>query len=343
MKLNFIFYFLGTIFIGWLAGYGVTNLGKIVIAQMSPIQYLASDSNLAAVKEISFEKEAGGPTASDFKNKDTSKENPDSLNREINYTTKKNGFNIINSDKKFPQLTTPTFLIGNLETGEIFKANQEENSLPIASLSKFMTALTVFQNISEDELVTISRSAVGTYGRQGNLVIGEKIKSKNLLRALLLESSNDAAEAFAEHLDRDLFLKKMNEEAKKLNLKKTFFDDPSGLSFKNVSSAKDLFLLTQQIFKKFPEIIEITQEKSYQSPGHLWYSNSRFKNDSNYFGGKNGYTDEAQGTLISIFNLPIGENESLSKIVIIILGSQNSERDMRKVLSYLLSSVEYVK
>lgn len=343
MKLNFIFYFLGTIFIGWLAGYGITNLGKIVIAQMSPIQYSAS--NLATVKEISFEKEkeAGGPTTSDFKNENLPREEATSLKREINYTTKKNGFNIINLDKKFPQLTTSTFLIGNLETGEIFKANQEEISLPIASLSKLMTALMVFQNISKEELVTISRFAVGTYGRQGDLKVGEKIKSENLLRALLLESSNDAAEAFAEHLERDLFLKKMNEEAKKLGLKKTFFDDPSGLSFKNISSAKDLFVLTQQIFKKFPEIIEITQEKNYQSSGHVWYSNSRFKNDNNYFGGKNGYTDEAQGTLVSIFNLPIGENENLLKIAIIILGSQNSEQDMRKIVSYLLTSVEYVR
>lgn len=341
MRTQFYFTFLGAMMIGLTAGYGAVNVFGLVFEETGWPHWLEGFTTANAVSSINHSiEEEDKESKSEIKY--IQKEKQIFLNREISYTTKKVGFNVINQGQKFPVPKSKAFLVADLESGNFLEFDQKEKVLPIASLSKLMTALVVFNDTALEEKIYISKSAVRTYGKQGNLSAGEEIEGTHLLRALLLESSNDAAEAFSEHNNRSAFLKKMNEEAKKLGMKNTFYDDPSGLSFKNVSTAEDLFILTKYIFQNFPEILEITQEKSYKAPGHLWHNNSSFRNDDNYIGGKNGYTDEARETLISLFNLPIGEDDGYRKIAIIILGSEDAKTDTRNILLYLLRNIEYV-
>jgi hypothetical protein len=243
---------------------------------------------------------------------------------------------------KFPKVTAKSYLVADLESGAIITAYGEKIQLPIASLSKMMTALVSLETLNQYQETTVSRAAFGTYGAQGNLLTGEKIKISNLLYPLLLESSNDAAEVLAEFAGRNTFIKNMNDKAISIGLKNTSFEDPSGLSKNNVSTAEDLFKLARYIFKYKSYIFEITKLKDYTQGKHTWYNNSKFRNDKNYLGGKNGYTDEAHHTLVTMVELPLGEFEK-RKIAIVILNAEKTEPDARAIILYLLNNVYYTE
>jgi lipoprotein-anchoring transpeptidase ErfK/SrfK len=260
-------------------------------------------------------------------------QNTISFNEKGSYTTKLGA--------KFPKITAKAYIVADLESGDIISSYAERVPLPIASLTKMMTALVSLETINQYQEAKVSKTAFATYGAQGNLQTGEKIKTSDLLYPLLLESSNDAAEVLAEFAGRKPFIKNMNDKAASIGLLNTSFEDPSGLSKNNVSTAEDLFKLVKYIYKYKSYIFEITKLKDYSSETHTWYSNSKFRNDENYLGGKNGYTDDADYTLTTLVELPLGEFKE-RKIAIILLDSQKTtEKDTRAIILYLLNNVYY--
>ena len=156
-----------------------------------------------------------------------------------------------------------------------------------------------------------------------------------------MESSNDAAEVIAEHENRYTFMLDMNAKAKELGMENTFYDDPSGLSAKNVSSVEDLFKLVKYINKYRRYILDITDQRSGSARGMTLYTNSRFASYKDYVGGKNGYTDEAGKTNIAIFRLPLEGDDKYRDIAIIIFDTRNAETDTRRIVSYLNKYVYY--
>jgi D-alanyl-D-alanine carboxypeptidase len=247
---------------------------------------------------------------------------------------------------KFPNIGAKYFLVGDIETNQIIFSKGEDLSVPIASLTKLMTALIADEKIGLEKETVMSQRAVNTYGEQGNVRRGEKYTIEQLFYPLLLESSNDVAESLAEFDDRDSFLTDMNAKAKLLEMTKTSYYDPSGLSFKNVSSLNDLFKLTQYISKYRNFIFEITQNKSHRLGKKVWYSNSKFKNYKGYLGGKNGYISAAGKTNVALFEIEFegdhGEKEdNKRKIAIIILNTQDIEKDTKNILNYLQKNVRY--
>jgi D-alanyl-D-alanine carboxypeptidase len=262
------------------------------------------------------------------------------------------GYSLIDPEAAAPNISTEKYMITDLDTGEVIDVNDgldliqrkqfRDVSVPIASISKLITALVVSDNMNIDEDIKIGWDAVATYGQQGDLYAGQVLNGHDLLAALLLTSSNDAAEAFAIEYGRDEFMDLMNQKAQDIGMKNTFFDDPSGLSADNQSSLHDLSILGQYLYKYYPEILDITKQKSHQSGRLIWYNSSRFRNDDSYLGGKNGYTDEANNTLISMFELPLGTDSQMRNISIVLLGSDSAEKDMRAIILYLLRNVEYV-
>lgn len=333
MKKHFYLAISSTLLIGFLAGFGATSLIKIGLNHFN--QYRAEQR----ITSVDFTRNLGGP---DGDTRYTQTERLRFLNREISYSAKPFGYGKIDAEMSLPKLTAKSFLIADLDTGDLIDGHNIDEPLPIASLTKLLTTMIAIQNYKLEDEVWISGSAINTYGQQGNLYKGEKISVLDLLYATLLTSSNDAAEALAEFAGRKNFLAWMNTEASYINMADSEFFDASGLSAKNISSPADLFELTSYIYKNHPEILEITALKSYRGERQTWYNNSRFRNDEKYLGGKNGYTDEAIHTLISLFELPIGENSESRNVAIIVLGSQNAEKDVRALKLYLLQNIEYV-
>ena len=238
-----------------------------------------------------------------------------------------------------PKVSADSYLVGDLDTGEVILESNKDSVFPIASVSKLMTALVSIDTMNQFDLATVSKKATTVYS-VNKFAVGEKITLSNLIYPLLLPSSNVAAEVIAEHAGRDTFLKEMNDQALKLNMENTHYDDPSGLSPKNVSTAFDLFLLTQNLFKEKPFIFNITLLPTYNAQGHYWKNVSQFLNVSGYLGGKSGQTDEAKQSNVAIFSLPLGEGVNRN-IAIIVLHSNDRQSDTMKILAYLKSRIVY--
>lgn len=246
----------------------------------------------------------------------------------------------LTAQNREPKVGAEAYLVGDLNTGEVILAKNQDKKFPIASISKLMTALITDEMAKINDMAVASKKALATYGENGNFRIGEKIKTKDLVYPLLLESSNDAAEILAEYFGRDTFIKKMNREAQILNMSQTNFDDPSGLSEKNQSTVSDLFRLTGYLNQNKPNLLNITTKQSYSTKNHTWYNTSQFLHDDGYNGGKSGYIDKALQTDVVTFNLPLAKS-SLRPIAITLLRSNDRYKDVESILKYLKKNVYY--
>jgi len=238
------------------------------------------------------------------------------------------------------KVSSSSYLVGDLDTGEIILKKNEKEVLPIASTTKLMTALVSGELVKENDTAQVTSRAVATYGGNGNLYAGERIDIKQLLYPLLLESSNDAAEVLAEHFDRETFIRKMNQQADILTMEETSYEDPSGLSINNKSTATDLFKLAGYIYKERKNLLDITRLRSFNTKKHSWSSNNQFLRSDGYVGGKSGYTDPAGQTVVSLFSIPLSE-ENTRPIGIVLLHSQDRFKDVQNILAYLKKNIYY--
>src|SRR3989344_2489014 len=239
-----------------------------------------------------------------------------------------------------PKVSAKAFLVGDLDTGEVIIAKNQDKKFPLASVSKLMTAVVAKEIVKPENEAVIGKEALATYGKNGELRLGEKIKVSDLIYPLLLESSNDAAEALALYFGREDFIFKMNQVADKLKMSDTVYEDPSGLSPDNQSTVADMFKLTGYITKELPDLFEITTQKSYSNKKHNWSNISQFLGKDGYVGGKSGYTDAAKQTVVSLFSLPLGQNSN-RPIAITLLGSADRKRDVESILKYLGKNIYY--
>ena len=239
-----------------------------------------------------------------------------------------------------PKVAALAYLVGDLNTGEIILSKNQEQKLPIASMSKLMTALVTKEITKMDDTATVSKTALATSGTNGELKLGEKIKTNELIYPLLLESSNDAAEVLAEFFGRADFMSKMNQTAEKLQMSKTSYKDPSGLSFQNQSTAGDMFKLVGYLMKQQQDLFKITSKRSYSTKTHSWSNISQFLYKEGYIGGKSGYTDAALQTVTSVFSLPLGETGS-RPIAIVLLRTPDRFKDVMNIVAYLKKNIYY--
>ena len=238
-----------------------------------------------------------------------------------------------------PKVSAESYVVGDLDTGEIILESNQDSVHPIASVSKLMTALVSLDTMNQFDFATVTKPETQVYA-VNKFTPGEKLALSNLIYPLLLPSSNVAAEIIAGHKDRATFISEMNAQALKLGMKNTHYEDPSGLSSHNVSSANDLFLLTQNLFKEKPFIFNITLLPSYNAQGHYWKNISQFLRVPGYIGGKSGQTDEAKQSNIALFSMPLSETASRN-IVIIVLRSEDRYSDTMKIFNFLKSRVIY--
>lgn len=235
-----------------------------------------------------------------------------------------------------PELGSVSYLVGEINSGKIlFKRNSRLHLFP-ASLTKLMTGVIVLDNFFLDEEIIINDYAVSMEGEEGGLIANEIIKTDDLLRILLLSSSNDAAKAFEEALGKKGkdFTSLMNEKAREIGLVNSAFFDPSGLDREgNFTTIEDLFKLSQKIYKDYPYLGEITRKKEatvYSIDGAIVHevenTNILVGQIDNLWGGKTGTTPEARDCLLTIYEFPLPEPKKDDKIVIAIIVLNSSDR-----------------
>jgi poly-gamma-glutamate synthesis protein (capsule biosynthesis protein) len=251
-------------------------------------------------------------------------------------------FYFIKDPNKQPEVQAESYLVGDLDTGEILLQKNKDQKFPIASVSKLFTATVSTENQNQDAITKISQEAINTEGENGELYTGQKIKVGNLIYPLLLESSNDAAEAIAEYSGRDTFIGEMNQKVQDLGMTATSFADPSGLSDKNQSTVSDLFKFAQYLKNQKPDLLKLTTNRSYSDQEQTWFNTSQFLDLPGYMGGKRGYTDPAMQTALSVFAMPLGESGNRN-IGIIVLRSPDRYKDVSSIYNYLKKNIYYGK
>ena len=263
-------------------------------------------------------------------------QNPNQTNSELA------SFYFIKDPNIQPTVQSEAYLVGDLDTGEIILQKNKDQKFPIASVSKLFTAIVSAEKQNQDEVTQISAQALQTEGENGELYLGQKIKVKDLIYPMLLESSNDAAEAIAEYSGRHTFIEQMNQKVQDLEMTATSFVDPSGLSEKNQSTASDLFKFTQYLKTAKPDLLQLTTNKSYNNKNQTWFNTSQFLDLAGYLGGKRGYTSPAMQTALSAFTIPLGESGNRN-LGIIVLRSPDRYKDVSNIYNYLKKYIYYGK
>lgn len=239
-----------------------------------------------------------------------------------------------------PLVSATSYLVADVDSGLVFAEKNSRDVLPIASLTKLMTALVVAENVDLRRSVEVTDTMLETFGTTEGLEAGERYRVVELFYPLLIASSNDAAEAIAGFLGRERTIQMMNEKAKAMLMSDTAFVDPSGFDQGNVSSAQDLFYLARYVLNNRPPLFEITKGKEVRSFGpvrfleqELWNKNV-FTADSSFLGGKTGYITASKYTGIFLFQF-LTKEDDLRTIVFVLLGSQNDKVDTQRLYAWL--------
>jgi serine-type D-Ala-D-Ala carboxypeptidase (penicillin-binding protein 5/6) len=201
-------------------------------------------------------------------------------------------------------------LLFDLDTGRVLWRHEATKVLPIASLTKMMTALVVVDRVPEGAKVRVTKEALAYQGSGvGLLPRGKWIGVNTMLYGLLLPSGNDAAIALAQRAARTVphFVQLMNDKAKALGLVCTRFSSPSGFTDKgNHSCASDLAAIGRAVLRE-PRLARIVGRREAKLPfpikgGKLWLYNNNPLLRQGYPGTtglKTGYTDAAGRCLVA--------------------------------------------
>lgn len=232
------------------------------------------------------------------------------------------------------EIIAPSYLAVNLSNDSVVLEKNSNQPYPIASITKLMTAVIALENIDGKRTITLTKEMLEPLGYSPALFLGLKVSAENLLKASLIQSTNDASEALAHSLGKEKFLTFMNQKAKELEMTNTVFYNVHGLNSANRSTAQDLAKLLLYIYKNHPEILSITRDNNFWLPDStgrlLKFQNvNNFYHFSSFIGGKTGYLPEAKQTLASIFNV----NEE--PVAIIVLYSANRQADTFTILRKL--------
>lgn len=239
-----------------------------------------------------------------------------------------------------PGISADAYLAADLGNNQVFLAQDSAKEIPVASISKLMTALIAAEYINLDATSTIVASSVVPTSVP-RLSAGDRINPYHLLYPLLAESSNEAAFALADYLGRDRFVSLMNQKAVALGMTHTRFADPAGLEEGNVSTAEDLFALAKYLLNNRSFILKITSD----TVGYNAYGSSQlkdiqnfniFKGEPGFVGGKVGQVATGQTAgrdIIAIFSETL-EGQT-RPIVIVVLGSADNAADARAMLAHV--------
>ena len=161
-----------------------------------------------------------------------------------------------------PDVQAPAAVLVEASTGDVIFERDADEERPIASTTKLMTALLAIEGMALDDVLTAPPYAAGAAESVIGLREGERMTVRDLLRALLLASANDAAEALAVGLSgsTDAFVEEMNRRARQLGLEDTSYANPIGLDEEgNHSSPRDLVKLATLLRRKpfFRETVDL--------------------------------------------------------------------------------------
>jgi len=246
-----------------------------------------------------------------------------------------------------PEIASEGAVLYNATSGKfLYEKNANHQYYP-ASITKFMTALLVLENASQDDTVVFSSAATENLESGAvnlELTKGDRVKVRDCLYGLMLKSANEVANGLAEHVSGSVpsFAKKMNRRAQELGCTNTNFVNPSGLNnAKHLSTPHDMALIAKACFDR-ADFRAIDRTVSYHFPatqkrpngtdivmGHRMISSGNADYYPGILGGKTGYTSAAGNTLVTC-----AERNGVRLIVVVMKSHKTQYSDTRALLDY---------
>jgi D-alanyl-D-alanine endopeptidase (penicillin-binding protein 7) len=245
-----------------------------------------------------------------------------------------------------PTLTAEAVLVLDTKTGKPLLARRASEVRSIASLTKLMAAL-VFINrgLKLDEGTVVNRDdwKVALDGCRTRLELKWTYSNRDLLHAALMSSDNRAVSALgrAVGLHANALVQAMNEQARKMGLRKTQFRGPVGIEPENVSTAWEMSRIVRAAShnKVLREIMGKKEHRVVPMRGYLkrWYRNTNplvgSTKDTTFLASKTGYNQKAGYCVATVVELP-----RRGVVTVVLLGSKRKAdrvRDLRRVLRWL--------
>lgn len=237
-----------------------------------------------------------------------------------------------------PQITARAAYVLDITSGEILFEREASTPVPLASLTKVMTALVASRVLEPESDITISDEALLAEGDAG-LVANEVWRAQDLIDFTLITSANDGARALAlasmEHAgeSNDAFVGRMNARAASLGLSQTYFLNETGLDVNTAvagayGSARDVAHLLGYLYQEAGEVVFASSRAEYTFVSRSGIVH-RAENTSRTAGhlpgqtiSKTGFTDLAGGNLGIVAEILVGK-----PVALVVLGSTREERD----------------
>ncbi|ANB67670.1 D-alanyl-D-alanine endopeptidase [Aeromonas veronii] len=243
-----------------------------------------------------------------------------------------------------PNLSSAAFVVANHRTGEVISERNGNRVMPIASLTKLMTALVVLDaNLRLNEMLTVTNADIDRIkGTGSRLAIGSRLSRAEMLHIALMSSENRAASALARHYPggQRAFVEAMNAKARMLGMWNTRYADSTGLNPRNVSTAQDLAKLAAAA-ASYPLIRQYsTDEQSYvrTNKRQLHYLNSNRlirEGQWEFTLSKTGYIREAGRCLV------LGTKVNREPVIMVLLNAETTNdrvADAKRIKTWLESS-----
>ncbi|MEK7579971.1 MAG: serine hydrolase [Patescibacteria group bacterium] len=242
-----------------------------------------------------------------------------------------------------PVLSARSVVLYDFSSDKILFSSNADSRLPIASLTKLMTAVVVTENINQSDVITITKSVIAKSEEEGggrDLYENEKMKASELLKFMLIRSSNVAAYGFSEYAGKNYGLNlvdEMNQKARELGMDSTFFTEAAGLDDQNsFSTSQDLVKLVKYSLK-YPELYEILKTQKaeiYSIDGRfrhqIFNTNELLGKIFNIIGGKTGFTELAGGSIVLVTRSP----DLSSRLIAVVLGSNDRFAEAETLINW---------
>ena len=224
----------------------------------------------------------------------------------------------------------------DISNGQVLEAQNENQRLPVASLTKLMTAYLILKNQNLDREVIVPSFSVRSDDSLAGIVKGEVFTVRDLLKGLLINSGGDSAQTLAviDSGSYTAFVAKMNAEAKRLGLDNSHFDNPVGWdSQENYSSAKDIsnlarILLNNSFFSE--TVAQRSAVITAKSGRKINLTNTNLLlNGSDIIGVKTGYTYQAGECLVNL------RQKEGHRIMTVVIGSADRFGQTRRLLDWI--------
>ena len=238
-----------------------------------------------------------------------------------------------------PSIDAKAAIIYDLKSDRILYDKNLAESLPIASITKVVSALVVLENMDLEEVFTVPSEAINVTKENGaELFLHENLTVDNLLRLMLIQSNNDAAYTLALNSDFD-FVAEMNALVERLNMINTRFYDPAGFDDRGFSTVSDLINLVEYSLK-YDYLWQIMGTKNATITSvegiihNITNTNKLLGQNLEIIGGKTGYTDLAMENMLTVFS------HGKASFATIVLGSNQRFLDTQELYHWVLRAYE---